>query len=66
MNINVIQSESQGFDMDIIEKIKNAKTINEMNNLRMEVVKARSKEILELWQGKYWEMKKCPTCGKIR
>jgi len=50
----------------IKETIENAKNLDEINALRMEVVKSKNDSILKLWQDKYWSMKNCPTCGKER
>jgi len=50
--------------MELKEKIEKAQNLAEMNELRVEVVQARSNEILLMWQKKYWAMRRCPTCGK--
>jgi hypothetical protein len=50
---------------DLISK---AKSVGEMNDLRNACVKWMHEEtsILKEWQDKYWSLKKCPTCGKVR
>lgn len=49
--------------------IQNAKTTNEMDDLRFACVKFMNSghpEVLKKWQDKYWSLKKCPTCGHIK
>jgi hypothetical protein len=49
--------------------IDNAKTKKDMDALRMAVVKMPSGvkgEILEYWQDKFWKLRRCPTCGRIK
>ena len=43
--------------MDIIDKIKAAKTMEDMDNIRMDVVKSRTNESVQLWQKKYRRLK---------
>ncbi len=59
-------------EVESIEKLKqlinDANCVNETNDLRYACVKYMNNghpEILQLWQTKYWNLKKCPTCGKI-
>jgi hypothetical protein len=49
--------------------IKDAKSIDEMDDLRYACVKFMNNghpEILKIWQDKYWSLKKCPTCWHIK
>jgi hypothetical protein len=48
--------------------IQNAECVNEMDDLRYACVKHMNNhpEILKEWQDKYWSLKRCPTCGRIR
>ena len=52
--------------MELEERIEKAKTLKVLNSMRLEVVESKSTEILKLWQDKFWEMKKCRTCGLIK
>jgi hypothetical protein len=42
---------------DIFQKIKGAKTMKEMDDLRIDVIKERTSESLSAWQKKYHGMK---------
>ena len=54
--------------MKLKSKIEAANTLKSINKLRLEVVENMTSEngLLELWQDKYWSLKKCPTCGHIK
>ena len=41
----------------LIMLIGEAGTIRKLNELRLEVVKAKNKPILEMWQKKFWELR---------
>ncbi len=58
-------------EVETIDKLRqlilNAHCINEMDDLRYACVKFMNNghpEILKEWQDKYWQLKKCPICGK--
>jgi hypothetical protein len=47
--------------------IDNACCLEDMNTLRMSVVKSSDKmTLLKVWQDKYLSLKRCPTCGRNR
>ena len=50
----------------IISDIENATSLKELNAMRIDIVQAKDKDILKVWQNKFWSYKKCPECGKIR
>jgi len=58
--------------MDWLEKeaimgdIEDATSLKELNDMRMDVVQARDKDVLKAWQDKFWAYKKCPECGRVR
>jgi hypothetical protein len=50
-------------------RIETNTRISEMDDLRYACVKYMNNghpEVLKLWQDKYWALKRCPTCGKLR
>ena len=53
---------------DIEEEIEKANTLSKINMLRVSCVKAMNIKpaILMLWQKRYWDLRRCPTCGKNR
>lgn len=51
---------------ELKDKISKSNNLDSINNLRMDVVKSHNGDILKLWQDKYWSLKRCPTCGKLR
>lgn len=54
---------------DLKSRIEQASCIHEMDDLRYSCVKYMNSghpEVLKLWQDKYWSLKRCPTCGKIK
>lgn len=52
----------------LLSAIQSAKTIKEMNSLRINCVKEALKtpQSLLSWQKKYQQLKTCPTCGMKR
>lgn len=54
--------------MILEEKIDAAKSVKDMDNLRDDVVATMrtNPSLLKKWQDKYWSLKRCPTCGKVR
>jgi len=53
---------------ELRQLINNAKSVDEMDDLRYATVKHMKTDsgILKEWQDKYWSLKICPTCGKVR
>lgn len=53
---------------EIHQKISEATTLKQINELRMACVKLmkKDKSVLTKWQKKYWSLKNCPTCGATR
>ncbi len=63
----------KGVEIDTIEHLRqliaDATSVGQMNDLRYASVKFMNSghpEILKEWQSKYWTLKRCPTCGKLR
>jgi hypothetical protein len=60
-------------EVETVEKlrqlIQDANCVNEMDDLRYACVKFMNNghpDVLKEWQDKYWSLKRCPTCGRIR
>lgn len=54
---------------ELNELINNADCVEEINDLRYACVKLMNNghpEILKIWQDKYWNLRKCPTCGRLK
>ena len=51
---------------DVSYAIDKAISLSDMNKLRVSTVKFMNKKLLKKWQDKYWSMKKCPACGKLK
>lgn len=53
---------------ELHQKIFEASTLKQINEIRMACVKLmkKDKSILKKWQKKFWSLKNCPACGKTR
>ena len=50
------------------DAVRKAGSVKALNELRVPVVEFAKPEngLLKFWQDKYWALKRCPDCGKLK